>query len=66
MIKVTYQGKLPNKKILSDEVEILDKIPFDEAPKDLHECCNCEGCLCEELCKKYEDEYFGKEGDINE
>lgn len=39
-----------------------NKIPFDEPTKELNECCNCEGCLCEELCKEYEDEYFGKEG----
>lgn len=38
----------------------VKKIPFDEEPKDLKECFNCKGCLCEDLCKEYEDEYFGK------
>lgn len=41
------------------------KIPFDDV-KELNECCNCEGCLCEDLCKEYEDEYLGKGGDMNE
>lgn len=38
-----------------------NKLPFDDI-ETLHECCDCEGCLCEDLCKKYEDE-FKKEGD---
>lgn len=37
------------------------KVPFDESPKELNECCNCEGCLCEDLCKEYEDEHFKEE-----
>lgn len=36
------------------------KIPFSEEPKELNECCNCKGCLCEEICKKYEEQYFNK------
>lgn len=28
--------------------------------KELHDCFDCEGCICEELCKKYEDEHFTK------
>ena len=44
-----------------EKVETLKKkIPFDEPLKELNECCNCEGCLCEDLCNEYEDEYFGK------
>lgn len=27
---------------------------------DLHECLDCEGCLCEEVCREYEEENFGK------
>lgn len=48
-----------------EKVETLEKkIPFNEAPKELHDCLDCEGCLCEDLCNEYEDEYFGKkEGD---
>lgn len=43
--------------------QFKEKLPFDDI-KTLNECCNCEGCLCEDLCKEYEDEYFGKkEGD---
>ncbi len=45
--------------------QFKEKIPFDDIEdiETLHECCNCEGCLCEDLCKEYEDEYFRKEGD---
>lgn len=39
-----------------------NKVPFDDL-KELHECCNCKDCLCEEICKEYEEEHFGKEGD---
>lgn len=38
-----------------------EKLPFDDI-ETLHECFDCEGCLCKDLCKKYEDE-FKKEGD---
>lgn len=40
-----------------------NKLPFDDI-ETLHECCNCEGCLCEDLCKKYDDEYISKGGDV--
>jgi len=32
--------------------------------KELHDCLDCEGCICEETCKKYEDEYFNKKKSI--
>lgn len=28
--------------------------------KELHDCFDCEGCICEELCKKYEEDNFPK------
>ena len=49
------RGKLGKEKIL--------KIPFDEGPEELNECCNCEGCLLEEFCREEDEKYFGKEGD---
>lgn len=36
-----------------------NKLPFDDI-ETLHECCDCEGCLCESLCKEYEEENFTK------
>lgn len=33
-----------------------EKLPFDDI-ETLHECFDCEGCLCKDLCKKYEDEF---------
>lgn len=32
-----------------------EKLPFDEIPKKLKDCFDCEGCLCEDLCKEYEE-----------
>lgn len=29
----------------------------DEA---LHDCFNCKGCICEDVCKKYEEENYNK------
>lgn len=26
--------------------------------KTLHDCCDCEGCICEEHCKAEEEKYF--------
>lgn len=48
-----------------EKVETLKKkIPFDEESKELKDCFDCEGCLCEDFCKEQEEEYFGKkEGD---
>lgn len=40
--------------------QFKEKLPFDDI-ETLHECCDCEGCLCEDLCKKYEDEFVEKE-----
>lgn len=59
--KATYQGKLPNKKILPVDIEILNKIPFDESLKELKDCFDCEGCLCEDLCKKEGDSFEGQD-----
>lgn len=28
---------------------------------ELHDCLDCEGCICEEVCKEQEEKYFGKE-----
>jgi len=28
--------------------------------KELHDCFDCKGCLCEDICKKYEEEAFPK------
>lgn len=40
------------------------KRAFNESPKELHDCLDCEGCICEDFCKEQEEEYFGKkEGD---
>ena len=37
-----------------------------EKEKELHDCFDCEGCICEEVCKEYEEEEFGlKEGGKN-
>jgi len=38
--------------------------PDWDITKELHDCLDCEGCICEEVCKKYEEEEFGlKEGE---
>lgn len=37
------------------------KVPFDEPPKELKDCFDCEGCLCEELCKEEGDSFEGKD-----
>lgn len=38
------------------------RLPFDDI--EILKCNNCKGCLCEDLCKKYEDEFIEKgEGD---
>lgn len=34
-------------------------MPFDDV-KELKDCFDCEGCLCESLCREYEDENFTK------
>lgn len=39
------------------------KALFDESPKELHDCLDCEGCICEDFCKEQEERYFGKGGD---
>ncbi|MDR7856091.1 hypothetical protein [Tissierella sp.] len=44
----------------------MNKIPFDELPKELKDCFDCEGCLCEDLCNKYEEDEFGKKVKKNE
>ena len=42
----------------------LNKTPEWDTNKELHDCFDCKGCICEEVCKKYEEEEFGlKEGD---
>lgn len=41
------------------------KLPFDDL-ETLNECCNCDGCLCEEVCKKYEDDNYRKKVMKNE
>lgn len=33
-----------------------------EKDKELHDCFDCKGCICEEVCKKYEEEEFGQKG----
>lgn len=33
-----------------------EKLPFDDI-ETLHECCDCEGCLCEDLCKEEGDSF---------
>jgi len=49
--------------------------PSYDDEKELHDCFDCDDCLCEELCKKYEDKNFTKksikkvtkkEGDVSE
>lgn len=55
-IMTNIRGKNPN----------LNKIPFDELPKELKDCFDCEGCLCEDLCNKYEEDEFGKKVKKNE
>lgn len=39
--------------------QFKEKLPFDDI-KTINECCNCEGCLCEDLCKEYEDDNYRK------
>jgi hypothetical protein len=42
----------------------LNKTPEWDTNKELHDCLDCKGCICEEVCKKYEEEEFGlKEGE---
>lgn len=31
--------------------------------KDLHDCFDCKGCICEKTCAEQEEKYFGKEGE---
>ena len=47
--------KMTNIRGMKDSPIILNK--DDEA---LHECFDCKGCICEDVCKAYEEEYFGK------
>ena len=54
MEMVNIKGKKPR----------LSKQKWPEAPAELHDCCNCEGCICEDWCKELEEKYFGKEGDV--
>lgn len=42
-----------------------ENLPFDDI-ETLHECCDCEGCLCEEVCKEYEDNSYRKKVKKNE
>lgn len=45
------------KNHLSKKTKVIDV-------KEVHDCLDCEGCLCEDFCKEQEEEYFGKkEGD---
>lgn len=34
-----------------------------EDVKVIHDCLDCEGCLCEDFCKEYEEQYFSESGD---
>ena len=37
-----------------------------EKEKELHDCFDCKGCICEDVCKEYEEKEFGlKEGGKN-
>lgn len=45
---------MTNIRGLKDSPIILNK------DKELHGCFDCKDCICEEVCKKYEEEYFGK------
>lgn len=42
--------------------QFKEKLPFDDI-KTLNECCDCEGCLCEDFCEELEEKYFGKGGE---
>lgn len=46
----------------------VKKMPFDDVEhlKELNDCFDCKGCLCESFCKELEEEYFGEEGDVCE
>lgn len=52
--------KMTNIRGMMDSPKILDK------DKELHDCLDCEGCICEEVCKKHEEEYFGKGKKVND
>lgn len=43
---------------------MASKRAFNESPKELHDCLDCKGCICEDFCKEQEEKYFGKEGDL--
>lgn len=30
---------------------------------ELHDCCNCEGCICEDICREEDKIYFMEEGE---
>lgn len=49
MITTNIRGKSPYPPIMK----------LDET-KELHDCFDCKGCLCEKICEKHEDENFNK------
>lgn len=59
-IMTNIRGKLGKKE------KMIEKIPFSEESKEIHDCLDCEGCLCEDWCKESEEEWFGKGGGKNE
>lgn len=32
-----------------------------KSSKELHECCDCKGCICEDICEKRDKEITGEE-----
>jgi len=54
LIQTNIRGKNPY---------LSKKIPFGEEPKELHDCLDCEGCICEDFCREEDEKYFGREGD---
>lgn len=69
MVNIRSKGpRIVEKTISFDElVELLTALKqntpakFNKAPAELHDCCNCEGCICEDWCEELEEKYFGED-----